>query len=232
MIDFHAHILPGIDDGARTVEESLGILRESAKQGVKAIVATPHFYPGRISVSDFLHHRQKAYDRLLEKTQGEELPPVYLGAEVALSVDLFSTEDWQELCLEGGKYMLLEMPYQVWTPGVYEAVYRIIARFGITPILAHLERYAKKPGKLIGFEELLQMNTLVQVNADSVLRFGSSRTVHALWKAGRVDLLGSDVHSLKGRATHMQEAWKKLSSKYGKDNVSRLTENAQRILQM
>lgn len=64
MIDFHSHILPGIDDGSASVEESLKLLEMLAEQGVKTVVATPHFYPDRTSVSDFLRRRDAAYQRL------------------------------------------------------------------------------------------------------------------------------------------------------------------------
>ena len=104
MIDFHCHLLHGIDDGSRNLETSIDILKESAEQGVKRIVATPHFYAWEMSIDSFLSKRQAAYDELRSalrerglKLTGEDgctrgLPELMLGAEVAFFDNMAASE--------------------------------------------------------------------------------------------------------------------------------------------
>ena len=87
MIDFHTHILPEIDDGARSVRRSLEMYEYQKNSGVDALVATPHFYPGNMTVESFLQRRNNAYERVLAAAEekGISLIPTYLGAEAALA---------------------------------------------------------------------------------------------------------------------------------------------------
>ena len=83
MTDLHTHILPGMDDGAQTIEEALALLQTQAQQGVDAVALTPHFYGRRESVESFLSRREAAWQQLLEATAGLQTPKLILGAEVS-----------------------------------------------------------------------------------------------------------------------------------------------------
>lgn len=111
-IDFHTHILPGIDDGSRNVEMSLRMLAAQREQQVDEIVATPHFYAQKDSVEEFLLRRQRSYEKL--KTAMEENgfdQKLYLAAEVYYFQGIGSAGMIPKLCVEGTQTLLLEMPF-------------------------------------------------------------------------------------------------------------------------
>lgn len=110
MIDFHSHILPGMDDGSQTVEESLTLLEMLRAQGVDTVAATPHFYARENSPEVFLRRRREAWERLNARlTPGG--PQVLLGAEVRYYRGISRLEELHRLCLSGTHVLLLEMPF-------------------------------------------------------------------------------------------------------------------------
>lgn len=109
LVDYHAHILPGIDDGAKSVEESMEMLQESARQGVQIQVLTLHFYRHKEeSVATFLEKRQRAYESIQHQTGVSEMR---LGAEVALELDISMCDNIEKLAIEGTRLILLEPSY-------------------------------------------------------------------------------------------------------------------------
>ena len=114
MIDFHSHILPGIDDGSKDVAESLAMLSALKEQGVDTVVATPHFYANHHSVEEFLRRRQKAMDRLSAELS-EGAPTIVLGAEVRYYEGISHLQNLESLCIGDSKLLLLEMPFYKWT---------------------------------------------------------------------------------------------------------------------
>ena len=104
MIDFHSHFLPNMDDGSRSLEESCAMLRESARQGVTVMVATPHFYPARETPEAFLRRRSEAFERI-EADDG--FPKILLGAEVAYFHGISRCDCLDRLSTEGTKLLLL-----------------------------------------------------------------------------------------------------------------------------
>ena len=94
MMDFHTHILPGVDDGSKNVQQSLQMLELMREQGVKRIIATPHFYAHKQSLSEFLKTRQKSYENVLEYAAAKNLdiPDIVLGAEVFFVTELFKKD--------------------------------------------------------------------------------------------------------------------------------------------
>ena len=109
MIDRHCHILPGVDDGAKDVNESVAMLKESYNQGVRYCVSTSHCKLRTAgAMENFIEKRQKAYDVLIEATKDIKIPRIILGAEVYLDNDISKYPDVEKLCIEGTKYMLVE----------------------------------------------------------------------------------------------------------------------------
>lgn len=115
ICDLHSHILPGMDDGCKTVGESMQVLRDSWEQGITAMFATPHYYPVE-SVDAFLTRRRNAWQKLSEHMQqsSEQMPKICLGAEVAYRPGLCYEEDLRALCLGNSRYLLLELPFSRW----------------------------------------------------------------------------------------------------------------------
>ena len=140
MIDFHSHILPGIDDGAQDIETSLALIEEEKKQGVSTIVLTPHFYPDRNTPDNFLKEREEAYRKLTSHPESSTFPNFIKGAEVALTYELPKLEGLEKLCIEGTNLILIELPYHTYNEWVLNALFGISAR-GLVPIIAHFERF-------------------------------------------------------------------------------------------
>ena len=109
-IDFHSHILPGIDDGSRNIEESVALLDMMAEDGVDIVCATPHYYSHEISIDKFVERRNNAYERLKPHLKDNH-PKILLGAEVLYNHSLVQCDDLSKLCLQGTDYLLWEMPY-------------------------------------------------------------------------------------------------------------------------
>ena len=154
MIDFHTHILPGIDDGAKTPSVSARMLDKEIEQGVKEVVFTPHYY-GKTSVAEFLSLRSEAYDQLC--AQNNTQIKFRLGAEVLLTG--VNDPDNELLCnfaIEGTRCVLIELPYAQWSELVLDKINDFIADTGYSIIIAHAERY----------EELLKNPSLVTLLAN------------------------------------------------------------------
>ena len=116
MMDFHSHILPGADDGSRSVEESLAMLKMAAEQGVRHMVATPHFYAHHDDPAAFLERRAEAWQRLAEAmTRQPGLPDISLGAEVYFFRGISQSDVMEDLIIQGTRCLLVEMPESPWT---------------------------------------------------------------------------------------------------------------------
>lgn len=229
MFDCHSHILPGIDDGSKSVEESMQLLRKFQEQGVQVVLATPHFYPDN-KIEEFLSKRNKAFEELMEVVEAtqETLPKILRGAEVLLSIDTPNLPDLEALCIEGTRYILIEMPYANWSKWVYQAIHNIIANRGLIPILAHVERYERVVSDISKINRLLEMDVVVQVNAYSLL--GSKKALALrLIKNNGAHVLGSDAHRAK-TAVGVREAYEVVRKKLGKESADRLMANGKLVM--
>ena len=144
MIDFHTHILPGIDDGSRDIDMTIAMLEAERDMGVTHIYATPHFYAHRKSVSTFLSRRDNALSKVRQiLSKRPELPTITEGAEVYYFTGIGRAEHLPELCIAGTDILLLEMPFAQWTDDMARAVEDIIRKRGLRVVLAHVERYER-----------------------------------------------------------------------------------------
>lgn len=210
MTDFHCHILPGIDDGARDVETSLALLEMEKAQGVDRIVFTPHFRCDDCTLEEFLEARDQAYKLLLESMPDDlkEWFTFKLGAEVYFSPTL-SKIDLSKLCFEGTSYMLVELPFtsDIRPAFLDEILYTISSR-GITPIIAHVERYPYILSDPTQIYDWVMAGYLVQTNAKTVV--SGDKMIKKLLSWGLVQLVSSDTHSLHRRPPMMAEAFERL----------------------
>ena len=145
MIDIHTHVLPGLDDGSGSLEESLWLGHVLARQGVKLFAATPHFYATQESPQDFLRRRERAEHQLFLHWP-QEFPPFLMGAEVRFFDGMSRTQELPLLVLEGTNLLLLEMPFSPWSSRMVEEVLEIQERRGLQVLLAHVERYLPSQG--------------------------------------------------------------------------------------
>lgn len=215
MVDFHTHILPGIDDGSPNIETTLKMLELQKKQGIEKVVATPHFYLSSESVRSFLHRRNKAVRKLIDEGKPDEsTPKIALGAEVLLFPEIAGLADLEELCILGTKYILVEMPFFKWTGMTYETLEKIRRR-GFIPIIAHFERYLpiQKDKKMV--ENLIGCGCMIQANADFFCGTFSKRKGIRLLKKELIHLIGSDCHNLDTRKPNMDMALDYIKKRLG-----------------
>ncbi|MFW6034839.1 MAG: tyrosine-protein phosphatase [Halothermotrichaceae bacterium] len=212
MIDIHSHILPGVDDGAKNLDESLKIARQSEKQGIKGLVVTPHcmdsgyYMTPSTTIKRILSLQQCLY------REGINIR-LYPGAEVFITIDLADkVQKKQVLTLNHGSYILIELP-TVKIPKYTESVLYKLKTAGYNPIISHPERYkdiAAEPDILYYW---FKNGIYAQVNASSLLgKFGKKvkKTAELFVKNNLVQLIGSDVHSISSRNQCLQEGLKRV----------------------
>lgn len=229
ICDLHSHILPGMDDGCKTVEESLQLLRTSYEQGVRKICATPHYYPVE-SVDEFLARRGEAVNLLNRALEKETMPvpKICLGAEVAYRPGICYQEDLNKLCIGDSQYLLLEMPFYKWGDEVVRTLRGISNVRGITPILAHIERYLSMQDKDV-LDRVLDQEILVQMNAARLLHFSSRGQAKRLLNNGTVQLLSSDCHNNTSRPQNLGQAVEYLQKKGMEDILEEISRRSRRI---
>lgn len=214
LCDLHSHILPGMDDGYKTAEKSMQALRLAYDQGVRAIFATPHYYPVE-SVESFLARRQSAWEMLqaeIKKQGAEDIPHIVLGAEVAYRPGISSAEGIEKLCLGNSNYLLLELPFRAWGKEELRQVSNFGCAKGLIPILAHYERYRSLQSRQM-YEQMARQDVLIQKNAESFSGFFGERRACREVKSGRIHFLGSDCHNLSSRKPNINLAVERLQQR-------------------
>jgi protein-tyrosine phosphatase len=231
MIDFHSHVLPDVDDGAKDVAESLKLLEAQAQQGVRAVVATPHFYPRYDSPERFLRRRERAEALLRREMEGRvELPQLFVGAEVHFFRGMSESEFLPLLTIQGKKCIMVEMPEPPWSAEMYRELENIHIKLGLTPIVAHVDRYIA-PLRTGGIpEKLSRLPVLVQANAEFFTdRHTASMAVRMLHR-GQIHLLGSDCHNLTDRAPNLGAAVDRIREKLGETALRHISHYEHKVL--
>lgn len=226
--DFHTHCLPGVDDGAADIQTAMAMLRASAQQGVKRVVATPHFYIGQQSGEEFFRERQRAYEDIRPYLD-ETMPEVLLGAEVLIREGI-SRYDLSSLCLQGTNVLLVEMPFMRPPVWLYDELEKIATRQNLILMYAHLDRYL--PWYSHGdFDMLMDMpDSIMQVNAHSVAdkKYFGSLCRHL--PITRRMVMGSDMHNMAEREPCIAAAVKVLSkNRIGREWLENMAWTAERL---
>lgn len=222
-IDFHSHILPGIDDGSASVEESIAMLQMEADHGVTHVVATPHFYASDDKPMDFISRRDEAERALrneMNKVGG--LPQLLVGAEVSYFRGMSNSEFLPLLTIQNKKCIMIEMGPAPWTESVFEELSLIHRQLGITPIIAHIDRYIAPFHTYHIPQRLAQLPVLVQANASFFLDRSTARMAVRMLRSDQIHLLGSDCHSLKYRKPNLGPAHQIISQRLGLAGENRL----------
>ena len=231
VVDFHTHVLPKIDDGSSSVKESLEMLQMEAEQGVRRVVATPHFYAQVDSVKAFLERREAAVSRLLDAMESvPNLPRLSVGAEVYYFPGIGEAQSLLDLAIDNGRFVLVEMPMSVWTDKMYQELENIHKNLGLIPIVAHVDRYIG-PIQTYGIpERLMDLPVLVQANASFFQRFSTKRMALRMLEKGQIHLVGSDCHNMKDRTVNIRQAIGLIERKLGQDAIARLNASERWVL--
>ena len=224
MIDMHIHVLPGVDDGVKTLEDALACCRLAAQDGTTDIIVTPHMKEGF-----YLNERARvvaAAAELQEQLDREKIPvTVRPGSEVYFAPDLPQGIRSGRLATlaDGGHYLLLELPYTQHPVGVDETVFNLKVA-GITPILAHPERIRWFQEDLDRLERALRHGALSQLTTTSLTGgFGSKVEEISLEMVRRrmVHFLASDSHDANYRPPRLSPAMQKLTAIAGEEVARR-----------
>ncbi len=235
IVDFHSHLIPGVDDGSRSVEQSLESLALMMTQGIGTVVTTPHFDASLTRDASALAARLGEYDRgwallteAIARTPG--LPVLKRGTEVMLDEPDVDLSD-PRIRLDGGRFILCEFPSLRLPPNAEWAISNLKGR-GWQPIVAHPERYRNLDDRFASLENLRTAGAFFQVNAGSLLgQHGeiAQRAARRLLRQGWVEYLSSDYHARGEPAT--KQALALLHAQGAGVQATRLSEeNPQRML--
>lgn len=195
--DIHCHLLPGIDDGSRTMEETISILKEAESDGVEEIVLTPHYIENtRYNCSN--QNKKELINKLKEQVEKENINiKLYLGNEVYINDNLVDLMTNREIMtINNSRYLLLEFPLTQVYQNSKEILYGLVT-MGCVPILAHPERYYEFQKNPNLAEEYVRMGILLQGNYKSLFgKYGrqAKKTLKIFLKKGLITILGSDTH--------------------------------------
>jgi protein-tyrosine phosphatase len=233
MIDIHAHILPGVDDGPETLEEAVQMCRAAADDGVETIIVTPHqrhgFWP-----NDDRRILQALFKKL--RTAAGEKPALALGAEIRVDSELLHEVDLLPggslLALAGSKYLLLEFASVSSEPDPRPLVHELIVG-GWFPILAHPERipwFVDQPALVA---ELVERGALVQLTAGSVtgeLGRGPQACCSLLLDEDLVHFVATDMHDATIRPPRLSEGFRAIAKGWGEDRARQLIDQNPRAV--
>lgn len=227
MIDIHCHILPGIDDGAKNLEESVQMAQEAVEQGIHTIIATPHF--------NYQYSNEKA--AILEKTAQfnehltqQNIPLTVLpGQEVRIYGEIL--EDYEAgkiVPLAQTNYCMIEFP-SGHVPRFTERILYDLQMKGYIPVIVHPERNQEIVGQPDKLYQFVKNGALTQITAGSLCgHFGKNikRFTQQLIEADLTHFIASDAHNVTTRPFHMTKALEAVEKNYGSDQIVYYTENA------
>jgi protein-tyrosine phosphatase len=230
-IDFHSHILPGIDDGAANTEESLKMLNKLYDDGVRAVALTPHFYRNHNNISRFLKKRKISFDKLSEAAaRKKNIPQLLLGCECFYYPSLFE-EDVLSLCLEDTNFLMLELPFEKFSDRLLISLQNSINRSGCQIIFAHIERYLEFNSLDVISEFVSDNNILCQMNCDSLANSNifNRKKLFRLFERNMIQLVGTDAHGVQKRPPQFADA-ERIINKYNPDLMKKLCRCGEMVL--
>ena len=233
MIDLHCHILPGIDDGAKSWDESLEMARLAVSEGITHILATPH-HMNRSWVNP-KGVVESLTNELQDRLDAENIPlTIFPGQEVRLHGEIIKNMNNNEICFidEGNQYVLIEFPTAE-VPAYADRLFYEMQTNQITPIIVHPERnhaILKAPNILY---EFANRGVLSQVTAASYIgKFGKEieKLSHQLIDHNLTHFIASDAHNTTNRLFHMKEAMQKLEKEFGKERVQLFDQTTRKLI--
>jgi len=233
LIDIHSHILPGVDDGAKTEADSIAMAKAALQEGITTIIATPH-------------HRNRAFDNYKQEIitnvnilndlfASENIPlNVAVGQEVRIYGELLDDYAQGDIqALGDTKYILVEFPFGE-VPRYAEQLLYDIQIAGLRPIIAHPERNRELIENHDRMYELVRNGALAQLTAASLIgKFGKDieEFSHQLLEANLVHFIASDAHNTDSRGFHLREAYDLVQEKYGVEMYYMMLENSELLIE-
>ena len=237
MIDIHSHIIFDVDDGPKTLEDSRRLLEESYRQGVRTIISTSHRRKGMFETPEEKIAANFKQVQDLAKQVAGDLTVLY-GAEIYYTSDILKKlEEGTFPSLGGTKYVLIEFSMNTPYKDIHSALGNVI-RLGMTPVVAHIERYHCLENDEDRVSELINMGCYMQVNSSNVLKpklFGDrykfmKKRVQFFLERDLVHFVASDMHNFDDRPPYMQKAYQIVAKKYGAERAEELFKTNQEIL--
>ena len=225
MIDIHTHILPNIDDGSRSIEETFNLIKEAKEVGFSKVVLTSHYMEGHYETDS--KEREVWLNAICQNLGVKNVNvELYLGNEIYMSENIIKLlEEGKASTINNTSYVLFELPLNAEPLNLYDVIYRM-QQCKVVPILAHPERYeyVKKDPVLI--YDLIKKGVLMQANYGSILGQYGEKTkimVTKLLENNMIHMLGTDVHRQKTIYNKIPECLEKIEKIVGKEKLEKLT---------
>lgn len=237
MIDIHSHIVFDVDDGPKTIEDSRALLEESYRQGVRTIISTSHRRKGMFETPEAKIEENFKQVQELAKEIADDLIILY-GAEIYYTSDILDKLEQEKIPrLADSQYALIEFSMITPYKEIHTALSNVL-RLGVTPVVAHIERYHCLENDEKKVRDLINMGCYTQINSSSVLKpklFGDTykfmkKRAQFFLEKDLVHFVASDMHNLDPRPPYMQEAYQIISKKYGESHAEQLFRNNQELL--
>ncbi|HFU7304410.1 TPA: capsular polysaccharide biosynthesis protein Cps4B [Streptococcus agalactiae] len=242
MIDIHSHIVFDVDDGPKTLEESLSLIEESYRQGVRIIVSTSHRRKGMFETPEDIIFRCFKHTFSIVKHEAEkrfEHLQILYGGELYYTSDMLEKLKLKQIpTLNNTKFALIEFSMQTSWKDIHTALSNVLM-LGITPVVAHIERYNALENQKERVKEIINMGCYTQINSSHILKQKLFNDKHKRFKKraryfleeNLVHFVASDMHNLDVRPPFLAEAYKIICRDFGKERANQLfIENAQSIL--
>lgn len=237
MIDIHSHIVFDVDDGPKSQIETKALLQYAYDQGVRTIVSTSHRRKGMFETPEekIAANFQRVQEIAAEVA--DDLTILY-GAEIYFTSDVLEKLEQKIIpTLNGTSYALIEFSMNTPYKEIHKALSDVL-RLGITPVVAHIERYHALENEEKRVQELINMGCYIQINSSSVLKpklFGDKykfmkKRAQYFLDRDLVHFIASDMHNLDARPPYMKEAYQIIEKKYGTDRARDLFYNNQVLL--
>lgn len=225
MIDFHSHILPNVDDGAKSVEETFELLEEAKNAGFEAVISTSHYMEEYYEVG--VAERKVWINALAENLYKKNIDlKLYLGNEIYFTENLINLlETGKATSINNSNYVLFEFPLNTKPMNMYDTIYDML-EYKLIPVLAHPERYSFVQREPEIIYDLIQKGVLMQSNYGSILgRYGEKAEliVRKLLENNMVHFLGSDVHKSNTIYPRISEALEDIKEIVGREKLKELT---------
>ena len=225
MIDFHTHILPNIDDGSRSIDETFNLIKEAKNAGFEAIVLTSHYMEDYYETDT--PEREVWVNAIYENLKAKNIDiKLYMGNEIYMTDNLVKLlEEGKASTINDTSYVLFEMPLNIEPMNLYDIIYEMI-QCKLVPILAHPERYTfiQKEPELV--YDLIQKGVLMQANYGSIKGQYGEKTkiiVKKFFENNMIHFLGTDVHRQNTIYAKMPEILAELNSLIGEQKLEELT---------
>ena len=225
MIDFHSHILPNIDDGSRSIEETFNLIKEAKKVGFEAIISTSHYMENYYETD--VPEREVWVKAIYENLKTKDIDTkLYLGNEIYFSENIIELlEKRKASTINDTSYVLFELPLNAEPMNLYDVIYDML-QYKLVPVLAHPERYSfvQKDPDLI--YDLIEKGVLMQANYGSIIgQYGEKAQiiVRKFFENNMIHFLGSDVHRQNTIYPKIPMALELISEIIGDDKLEELT---------